>query len=567
MQNSYYKQQSSRARVYSFDVFDTCVTRCWHQPTDLFEGLFLALLAEQDLPSPQRETAAKALARSRTQAERTTREQTTADDITLNEIYQTLDPQLKAHNIDPTQALTEEITLELASVSPILSTRNNIQQLRKKGNTVVFISDMYLPGSVVRQMLIDQGFTDGNDDVFVSADVGLSKGSGKLFSAVCKQLNISPRQLHHTGDNRYADVRSARRMGVKATYFTQGDPTRYEQGFRPELMGSDWVRSQIIGNSRAVRLRHATADKDQRQHAMLAANLLAPLLTGYVAWVLTTAQAVGLEQLYFENEGLLVIAQTLQQQWHKRCASEHQIDQETAWATIELKKRQSPPTVHPTLSIHSNRAGYHFSLLNTIEQNQAIDLKEQDRQRDDRKYELPYINAPITLSGPIRSTAYLFQHRSLLQQLAATINSPDLPIYRTIVLDYATALTALPIAQSASRQTLDTIKRYAISNLIHLLATPTRSEVQTLTEIQKQIALPKQSIGREHAITSVGPILANEILLLLKDFVKGSIGGSNVKTTNRWMEGSLVVSSWPIRQFFYKVRSLYNMTIRARRSD
>ncbi|MEN8446935.1 MAG: HAD-IA family hydrolase, partial [Cyanobacteria bacterium J06555_13] len=330
MKNSNYKQQPSRSRVYSFDVFDTCVTRCWHQPTDLFEGLFLALLAEQNFPSPQRETAAKALARSRIQAERTTRKQTTADDITLDAIYQTLAPQLKAYNISPGQSLTAEIALELSSVSPILSTRQYIQQLRPQGYKVLFISDMYLPGSVVRQMLMDHGFTDGSDEVFVSADVGLSKGSGKLFSAVCKQLNISPKQLHHTGDNSYADVRSARRMGVKATYFAQGDPTRYEQGFRPELMGSDWVRSQIIGNSRAVRLRHATADKYQRQHAMLAANLLAPLLTGYVAWVLTTAQAMRLEHLYFENEGLLAIAQTLQQQWHKRCASEHQIDQETA---------------------------------------------------------------------------------------------------------------------------------------------------------------------------------------------------------------------------------------------
>lgn len=604
VKSSIKQQNSSLSRVYSFDVFDTCVTRCWHQPTDLFEGLFLALLAEKTLPSQQRKAAAKVLARSRIQAERTARKQTTADDITLDEIYQTLAPQLKAYNIDPTEALTKEISLEIAAVSPILSTRQYIQQLREQGHKVLFLSDMYLPGAVVRQMLIDQGFldglidgfTDGREAVFVSADVGLSKGSGKLFNAVCRQLNIAPKQLHHTGDNRYADVRSARRMGVTATYFTQGEPTRYEKGFRPELIGPDWVRSQIIGNSRAVRLRHATTNQGQRQHAMLAANFLAPLLTGYVAWVLTTAQEMGIKQLYFDDGGLLVIAKTIYQHWKKQSIHHdseraplptcddwanapthlHTINQNNdpsdkamPWATVGLTAlRLSPPiqqqppnqTQHPNITRHSTATSYHFRMLSAIEQTQ----ESSSGPSDCKQHDLPYIEAPITTHGPTQGTAYLFQYRPLLQQLATTINSSALPIYRVIGLDYAETL-ATSILQTNSDRTLalGMLKRYAIGNIIRLLGTPTRTEVQTLIEIQKRIALPALTIGRQSTTKPMAkPILPQEVPLLIKQFIKGT----DAKTTNRWLEGSLAVSAWPLQKIFYKVRSIYTVVSRDRTS-
>jgi len=520
----------SKRPVFSFDVFDTCVTRSCDRPTDLFERLFVGLLAQKQLTGYELTAAAKALARARIAAEATTRQQTIEDDITLSAIYQSLGPELEPYRLSADEAEAAEIELELATVSPILYTQQRVRQLRSQGSRVIFISDMYLPGWVVRQMLKDHGFlasddTASDDEVYVSADVGLTKGSGRLFPYVCDQLGIAPAQLHHTGDNRYADVRAAQRQGVEATLFTQGDPTRYEQGFRAELVGDDWMRSHLVGLSRAVRLGHDTGSLHSHSHATLAADVLAPLITGYLIWVLTTAKKRGLHRLYFADAGLLSIAEAICQSG--LCQME----------LHELVSRREPEG-------DAASPGYCFMLLNTVEQS-AI-MGDQPTQFPDSLTHTPisYIEAPLKRRKGLKGADYLFAYSSIVERLFCTLSSTEVTSYKAIVLDYVSVYLADSAkVRNLSQSSLGLLKQYAINNVIRLLREPDPSDVETIA------ALPSATDARP---AQLRPIHTWEVPKLSKQLLKG-------KTSNaqgRWLEGAIALSPFPIRSAFASVKKI-----------
>lgn len=534
------KQQALASKVFSFDVFDTCVTRCCARPSDLFERLFVVLLAQKQFSGCELTAAAKTLARSRIAAETAARQQATSDDITLFAIYQGLAPSLELYGISAAEAEAAEIELELVTVSPILFTWLRIQHLRSQGRRIVFISDMYLPGHVVRQMLVDHGFSDGSDEVYVSADVGLSKGSGRLFPYVCEQLGIAPKQLHHTGDNRYADVRAAQRQGVSTTHFTQGDPNRYECGFRAELVGNDWMRSHLIGLSRAVRLGRESGSAHTHHHVTLAANVMAPLVTGYLFWVLTTAREMGLTHLYFADAGLLSMAQTICQSgfsqtgWNSPVAGVLPVCE--ALIAADTTKKPSAAT------------SYGFILLDGVEQS----LIMSDRPTLLSSY-LAYIEAPIKLRKQPEGTAYLFKYASILVSLLSALSNADEPIYAAVVSDYIDAFMRFSYSEavsgdldsysSLSPRGFNQLKQYALNNVIRLLANPTAADVKAIVELQ-----PDTNVRT----AQIRPIRLWELPTLSKQLMKGRTSSSQ----RPWHEGAIALSPVPIQTFFVGLRRL-----------
>ena len=549
---------ASIAQYFSFDVFDTCVTRHCVDPTDLFEVLFMKLLLGTKLPPHGLETAAKRLSRSRIQAETTARQQSDSDDIALAKIYQTLKPTLAGYGISSDHALAEEMEQELAAVSPILSTRLRIQQLRQQAYGIVFISDMYLPGSVVRQMLIEHGFTDGSDGVYVSGDVGLSKGSGRLFIHVCQQLGIAPSQLHHTGDNLYADVRAARLLRIQTTHFTHSNANRYERGFRSELIGNDWVRSHLIGMSRTVRLRHAPGTIAGDRHAAIASDILAPLLTSYISWVLITAQQAGLQHLHFVSPGLLAIAQVISQHWSQLATQHHPYRPQVQCCELsdEVESRGDRLPVWTIIGTQSPsewtqpKEGFHFTLLSAAESA----VSESAVSIDPLQTHLAYIEAPVGSHKLPEGTLYLFEYRSLLALLFSVTSGHLFPSYRAMVLDYATASARSPTLKTH----LDMLKRYATRNAITFLSKPEAADVQALIDLQTAIGTaPNHLMAR--------PIQLWEIPVFYRRLLKGSKAHSKAQSNagansmaDRWIEGSMLLSSRLIQLLLKGMRSLYD---------
>ena len=549
-------QKNQSLQTFSFDVFDTCVTRHYARPVDIFEPLFAQLLSEAGCLDYQRSVypsvTANALARQRMVAERTAHRQTTREEITLADIYQVLAPQLATFGLDAPRAMQAEVDIELAALSPILCTRLRIDRLRKQGHQIIFISDMYLPGETVCQMLSEQGFLEPEDRVYVSSDVGVTKGSGKLFRYVCDQLQLAPRELHHTGDNFFADVRAANREGLRWRYFTQGSPNRYEQTGRVELLGEAWVRSHLIGLARAVRLKHDCGTAKSRRQTTLAANLVAPLLTGYVGWVLMAAGQAEIERLCFVGvlgEKLLAIAQILVQNSTAPTVSLSQLstslpcDNTSGIGIVTGLRDDQPPTENAEQS--PTPKALRFNLLDPTADQIAPASSAAGFGSNSSYLDYVYLEMPLAMQTSagrfLDGTAYLSKYSDVLEGLLRSLGGDPIDDtdnfaadYWTIVLDYAAGLAQLP----RWHDQLNMLKRYAVGNVVDFLTQPTADDALALMTVQQQAGLDK-------SVLMARPIGWLEVSTFAKQALKqtrprGDLSGS-------WLEASAALSAWPLR--------------------
>ena len=294
-------------KIYSFDIFDTCITRTFFRPTDLFYQLFKNSnpnLTPEDIYD---------LVRLRIKAESEARSLSQKEDITIQDIYDRLD--IAYYDLEPQTVKQTELDLEFQSLRPIREIQIKIESLRQQGHKIIFISDMYLPTEHIQKILIHNQIAQSNDPIYVSGDIGLTKATGNLFRYILKQEKITVQQLYHTGDNHLSDVLVPQKLGIHALYFRGTRPNRYEQVFRPELSDQPDFTYKLIGLSRAIRLSHSNGNSTN-SIARIAANVVAPLMLSYVAWVLQKANDLGIQRLYFvarDGQILLKIAKILSQ--------------------------------------------------------------------------------------------------------------------------------------------------------------------------------------------------------------------------------------------------------------
>ena len=141
-----------------------------------------------------------------------------------------------------------ETTVELWTQQPCRETIAVLRQLKQAERTTVLISDFYLPGSCFRQMLEHVQIHDLFDQVYISADYGLAKGSGRLYEKVCADLQCDPARMIMIGDNKHADVTMAKHQGLRAVHVQNPEQkSLYEQWQAEELTDADRVEQRFAG--------------------------------------------------------------------------------------------------------------------------------------------------------------------------------------------------------------------------------------------------------------------------------------------------------------------------------
>ncbi|MGH8915026.1 MAG: hypothetical protein ACRDZM_10995, partial [Acidimicrobiia bacterium] len=299
--------------MHSFDVFDTSLVRTLAVPEHLFFILAEALLLRRGDDVSKEKIVD--LARLRIQAARSARRASDRDDVPLEEIYRHMD--LESWGITTTEMIEEELRLESESARPVARTRTELERLRGEGEQVVFISDTPLPAPHQRKMLEFAGMAHPDDRLYTSGDVGLTKSSGRLFDYVLEREGDRPDRWVHHGDHPHSDVEVVRRRGIGAAPFFDARLGRYERILLAAGEDEPWIRSRIAGVSRVARLMAGTRTDDGGFSALpeLAAGVVAPLLTCFVAWVIREANHAGVERLYFvsrDGDILLQIVRELE---------------------------------------------------------------------------------------------------------------------------------------------------------------------------------------------------------------------------------------------------------------
>ena len=197
--------------LISLDVFDTAIFRKVFYPVDILD------LVE--------DTVGRNFKVQRVEAQNKCRR---------NDIYYTL---ADIYRYLPSFNPKDEIRAEYMNCEAnpyILNMYDNID------SDFIFISDMYLPSTVIKSMLEKCGYN--NPQVFVSCEHRLLKGDGRLFKRVEEILG---RKIDkHIGDNYNADILGAKRAKINEVEFI--GPPIYERKVKNFNLKSPKLRKFLI---------------------------------------------------------------------------------------------------------------------------------------------------------------------------------------------------------------------------------------------------------------------------------------------------------------------------------
>lgn len=107
-------------------------------------------------------------------------------------------------------------------------------------------------------------------------------------------------------------------MDVSFSPSIKTDLNRYEQLIVENEKLSSYFRSQLVETSRICRLQCPETEFNKKTIWDTATNVIAPIIFGFVHWVLVQAKQKGIQRLYFmarDGQILFKVAQTIISQW------------------------------------------------------------------------------------------------------------------------------------------------------------------------------------------------------------------------------------------------------------
>lgn len=264
----------------SFDIFDTAlIRRCGH-PENVWRMMAKRLWPDDDAMQ-------RAFVILRRHANVTAGP--TLADIYDSEGFSALSPYT------PESLAAAEMAEESNQLMANPAVAAMIERHRSAGDTIAFVSDMYLPSSMLCDVLVREGMMKSGDSLFVSCEVGARKDArGALFK---KAFGQEVKKVTHYGDNIHSDVKMARRAGAKVLLIRSGftgTENRVMDAATDSRAG--WELSLLAGASRAARLSRRDSPE-----VRFAADFVAPAMVSYIAHVIDDARKRGVRRLYFIN--------------------------------------------------------------------------------------------------------------------------------------------------------------------------------------------------------------------------------------------------------------------------
>lgn len=349
--------------LYSFDIFDTLITRTTASP----QGIF-ALMQEK----LRREQAENGLAdyvidnffELRIHGERLARKAASfqrIEEVTLRDIYEAISV---CGCLDQAQAdylRCMEEALEIANVVGIPENIRRLKELLQQGQRVILVSDMYLPGTVIREMLRQADPELAELTLYVSSEQGRRKTTGNLYRMVREAEGICFGDWTHMGDNLDQDIRVPYGLGIRVEWCKAPELSDLEkelldnrgQDSRLQLMIGTALRvsrkAQV--NRQAIRAGMAvkpdgacglrTADETGAEAYTIGCRYAGPVLYSYGEWIVEQAVKKGIKRLYFiARDGYLVkkIADVILERKGIRMETRYLYGSRKAWRMASLSK-------------------------------------------------------------------------------------------------------------------------------------------------------------------------------------------------------------------------------------
>ncbi len=264
--------------VISFDVFDTLLIRKVYEPQDVFTLLDQEYETKYSfLFSEERKRAENMLL-----------------EYTEPNIYQIYEQMRKNHPALSKQDCEEMIRTELKKEMQVFMVREKmkecLQYCSNHKKRVFFISDMYLPKTILSEILANFGIAQ-YEKLIVSCDYGVSKRNG-LFQQIKKYLKKDEACLH-IGDNPEADGKAAEKEGLDVFLIYSPIKMMEISTYAPLLSWLNGVESRLMLGLLASELfqnpfslYHSEGKPKIERNQKFGYLLIAPLVISFLIWMM-----------------------------------------------------------------------------------------------------------------------------------------------------------------------------------------------------------------------------------------------------------------------------------------
>lgn len=300
---------SKLKELHSFDIFDTLIRRSTLKPLSIFDYV-RDRAKESNIKFPI--TLIENWVNIRNKVEHDVRDmmrKTTFErnsnklEVTLDDIYIRLQNNLLLTDEQINFLKQTEIDAEIAHVEPIKKRIDYLFSLIDAGHSVVLISDMYLPKSVILRMLskVDNRLT--KLPLYLSSEIGYQKSTGKIYQYIFSDIDYNYRRWVHYGDNKHADGTVARRYGIETAIHDIDDFIPFEAGLVAAMDNHNRYPAYQLATKmqryRTKLVQELGCNNNEFEKKYYSYAYVGSAFVPYVHWAIKDALKRGYKTLYF----------------------------------------------------------------------------------------------------------------------------------------------------------------------------------------------------------------------------------------------------------------------------
>lgn len=322
--------------LYSFDVFDTLITRKTATPKGIFALMQKSLFSDlrfKDIDSWIKNNFFYIRINAEKQAWKMFASAGETE-ICLDDIYRALSNTLSLSQEQSDSLKELEIKTELENVLPIKENIEKAIALCNKKEQVILISDMYLNEETIREMLISADERLNSVPLFVSSKYKKNKSSKQLFQLIKEQYRISYSDWIHYGDNEVSDVSAPKALGIKTDCVALRKVLPIEQ-YALQNHEDNAYFQKVIGAGINARLSN---NKVSRSY-VYGTSIIVPIIYGYSRWIVNWAQKNDIKDLFFiARDGFVIkeVVDRILDKFHVEITTHYIYGSRKAWRLVAL---------------------------------------------------------------------------------------------------------------------------------------------------------------------------------------------------------------------------------------
>ena len=284
--------------LYSFDVFDTVISRKVLDPIGIFYKIQELMRKDGSFPSalvhkyPEIHKNTELIIREYYKKSTDIRHSNNLE-ISLDEILERIGWVYGLSDEQVDKLRHWEIETEIENAIPLPKQIELIKKYLAQGDKVILVSDMYLPKDVITKMLEKADPILTELPLFLSNEYGVLKAHKSLYYEVYKSFEPFydfKKWIHH-GDNISVDQNAARNCGINTRLIEvpefndiQNELVKYANSYDGYLVAA--LQSRICAE--------CVSDEEK-----FVTSYIALIMVPYIDWVLRDAVRRGYQTLYF----------------------------------------------------------------------------------------------------------------------------------------------------------------------------------------------------------------------------------------------------------------------------